>query len=66
MSLTGYCAGSGVPANLSDRSHGLEPALAEVLGIHQSVEQVKDESTPGNHQLSLPSLDKPAVGLDVE
>ena len=32
-----------------------------MLGIHQRMEQVKDEGTPGSHQLSLPKPDAPGA-----
>ena len=39
------------PTDFSNRRHPLEPGRTIVLWIYQRVEQVKDESTPGNHQL---------------
>ena len=33
-----------------------------MLVVHPSMEQVKDESTPGSHQLSLPTPGVPGSG----
>ena len=39
------------PTNVSDRLHPMEAGRTKLLWINQRMEQIKDESTPGNHQL---------------